>query len=274
LSPENAHPFGTSLTMGPTMDEEILRELFGNAIAAADVLGVDADLRRQWKATRARLAPPQIGSGGQLQEWLDDWDLQAPEQHHRHVSHLFGLFPGHDIDVRRTPELAAAVKRSLEIRGDQATGWATAWRINLWARLADGNHAYDILKFLLGPERTYPNMFDAHPPFQIVGNFGGTSAIAEMLIQCDEGEIRLLPALPAAWPDGQVSGLRARGGFAVDLMWRQGALARATIRSLLGRPLRVRRGATLRAFETSRGATMTLVGDDLRAATARGERRE
>ena len=224
----------------------------------------DADLQQRWSATRARLAPPQIGSAGQLQEWLDDWDMQAPEIHHRHVSHLFGLFPGHDIDVRRTPELAAAVKRSLEIRGDQATGWATAWRINLWARLADGNHAYDILKFLLGPERTYPNMFDAHPPFQIDGNFGGTSAIAEMLLQCDEGEIRLLPALPAAWPDGRVTGLRARGGFEIDLAWKHGALERATIRSLLGQPLRVRRGNTLRTFETSRGATLTLAGDDLR----------
>ena len=135
LSPENPHPFGTSLTMGPTMDEEILRELFGDAIEAARTLGIDADLQQTWSATRARLAPLQIGSAGQLQEWLEDWDMQAPEIHHRHVSHLFGLFPGHDIDVRRTPELAAAVKRSLEIRGDQATGWATAWRINLWARL-------------------------------------------------------------------------------------------------------------------------------------------
>jgi len=267
LSPENPHPFGTSLAAGPTMDEEILRELFGNAIKAAQALGTDTALQGKWRATSARLAPPQVGSAGQLQEWLDDWDMQAPEIHHRHVSHLFGLFPGHDIDVRRTPALAAAVKRSLEIRGDQATGWATAWRINLWARLDDGDHAYEILKFLLGPERTYPDMFDAHPPFQIDGNFGGTSAIAEMLLQGDEGEIRLLPALPAAWPDGQVTGLRAPGGFEIDVAWRHGVLERATIRSLVGETLRVRRGTTVRTFEITRGARLTLLGDDLRTST-------
>ncbi len=169
---------------------------------------------------------------------------------------------------RRTPELAAAVRRSLEIRGDQATGWATAWRINLLARLGDGAHAYDILKFLLSPERTYPNMFDAHPPFQIDGNFGGISAIAEILIQCDGSEIRLLPALPPAWPTGRVTGLRARGGFEIDLSWRNGSLERAIVRSLLGQAPRLRRGDTLRSpGRIARGAVLTFVGDYLQPSS-------
>jgi alpha-L-fucosidase 2 len=265
LSPENLHPFGASLVMGPTMDQQILRDLFASVTRAARELGVDRDLQEKWTTTRARLAPMQIGSSGQLQEWLEDWDMKAPEIHHRHVSHLYGLFPGHDIDVRRTPDLAAAVKRSLEIRGDQATGWATAWRINLWARLGEGNHAYEIFRFLLSPERTYPNMFDAHPPFQIDGNFGGASAIAEMLLQCDEGEIRLLPALPSEWKTGRVTGLRARGGFEIDLSWKDGSLDRARVRSLVGNPLRLRRGETIRVLErTSRGAVVEFTGDDLR----------
>jgi alpha-L-fucosidase 2 len=265
LSPENPHPFGTSLAIGPTMDQQILRDLFAVVGTAASTLNVDRDLQRRWAATRARLAPMRIGAAGQLQEWLDDWDMQAPEMRHRHVSHLYGLYPGRDIDVRRTPALAAAVKRSLEIRGDQATGWATAWRINLWATLGDGNHAYDILKFLLGPERTYPNLFDAHPPFQIDGNFGGAAGIAEMLVQCDEDEIRLLPALPSAWPSGRVTGLRARGGFEIDLSWKDGAVERVTVRALRGGPLRLRRGETLRILTgTARGAVLVFEGDYLR----------
>ena len=265
LSPENPHPFGTSLVMGPTMDQQILRDLFASATTAARVLGVDRDLQETWTATRARLAPNQTGSAGQLQEWLEDWDMQAPERDHRHVSHLFGLFPGHDIDIRRTPGLAAAVRRSLELRGDQATGWATAWRINLWARLGDGDHAYEILKFLLSPERTYPNLFDAHPPFQIDGNFGGTSGMAEMLVQEDAGEIRLLPALPSAWPTGSVTGLRARGGFEIDLSWKGGAIERVKVRSLLGEPLRLRRGDSERTVaRTTRGSELVFIGDDLR----------
>jgi alpha-L-fucosidase 2 len=267
LSPENPHPFGTSLAPGPAMDQQILRDLFASATQAAQDLDVDADLRKQWTATRARLAPDQIGGAGQLQEWLDDWDMQAPEMNHRHVSHLYGLFPGRDIDIRRTPALAAAARRSLEIRGDIGTGWATAWRINLWARLGDGERAYEILKFLLGPERTYPNLFDAHPPFQIDGNFGGAAGMVEMLLQNDEGEIRLLPALPSAWPAGHITGIRARGGFEVDLSWKSGAIDRVSVRSRLGNPLRLRRGETLRTVEqTSPGEEFVFTGDNLEQA--------
>jgi alpha-L-fucosidase 2 len=260
LSPENVHPHGAAVAPGPTMDMQILRDLFADSIRAGEILGVDADFRAQLAATRAKLAPSQIGSAGQLQEWLEDWDMQAQDVHHRHVSHLFGLYPSWQINRRDTPELAAAARRSLEIRGDQATGWATAWRINLWARLGEGDHAFSILNFLLSPQRTYPDMFDAHPPFQIDGNFGGASAIAEMLVQSHDGQIELLPALPKAWPTGSVTGLRARGGFEVDVTWKDGKLSGSTVRSTAGNPVQLRYGWVVKDIRLRSGQVLTWNG--------------
>jgi alpha-L-fucosidase 2 len=220
LSPENLHPFGTSLCIGPAIDRQILRDLFAHTIEAGNRLGVDAPLLAQIAATAGRLAPDAVGKSGQLQEWLEDWDDQAPDPHHRHVSHLYAVYPSSQINVRDTPTLIEAAKTSLRRRGDRATGWGTAWRLCLWARMGDGEHAHAILKTLLGPQRTYPNMFDAHPPFQIDGNFGGAAGILEMIVQSWGNEIHLLPALPKAWPDGEARGICARGAITVSLTWR------------------------------------------------------
>jgi alpha-L-fucosidase 2 len=261
LSPENQHPFGSAVCAGPTMDEEILRDLFSHCIDASKVLDTDADFRKRLAQTRARLAPLQIGKKGQLQEWLDDWDAQAPEQQHRHISHLYALFPGAQITPRGTPALADAARVTLNTRGDITTGWAIAWRINCWARLHDGNRAFSIMNHLFDPTHTYPNMFDAHPPFQIDGNFGGTSAIAEMLLQSQSGEIELLPALPDAWPHGRIAGLRARGSFEIDLVWDGGKLTRVKIHSVGGRKAIVRYGDRTTEIKLKPGKSIELNSD-------------
>ncbi len=229
ISPENDHGHGSSIVAGPTMDQAIVRDLFDNCLKAEAVLGADEAFVAEVKAARTKLAPYKIGKDGQLQEWQEDWDADAKDIHHRHVSHLYGLFPSDQISVDTTPKLAAAARQTLVTRGDLSTGWAIAWRLNLWSRLGDGDHAHGILKLLLGPERTYPNMFDAHPPFQIDGNFGGTSGMTEMVLQSRNDRIYLLPALPSSWPTGHITGLRARGAVGVDVRWAGGKLSEAVL---------------------------------------------
>ena len=237
-SPELAHHPDASVCAGPTMDMQILRDLFDGCARASEVLGVDAAFRAEVLAARQRLAPTRIGSRGNIQEWLHDW--VEPERTHRHVSHLYGLHPSNQITRRGTPELFTAARRTLELRGDDGTGWSLAWKINFWARLEAGDRAHDLVRALVTTSRLAPNMFDLHPPFQIDGNFGATSGIAEMLLHSHNGELHLLPALPRAWPSGSVTGLRGRGGYTVAAAWSAGAATELRITPDRGGAVRVR----------------------------------
>ena len=272
-SPENHFlmPDGhdVAVSAGTTVHAQMLRYLFTACIESSEILDTDKAFRNELMAKRARLSPTPIGSDGRVMEWPEEHP--EPDLHHRHISHLWGLFPGDEISPETTPALAQAARKTLQVRGDDGLGWSYAYRALLWARLDDGNHAWLIVKRALSPVATqeihydngggvYPNLFDACPPFQIDGNFGITAAIAEMLLQSQEGTIHLLPALPDAWKDGSVVGLRARGGFQVDMAWHDGKLVSATIHSNLGIPCSVTYAGKTVRFETKRNQKIMLNG--------------
>jgi alpha-L-fucosidase 2 len=280
VAPQGWSPEHGPVEDGVAYDQQIVWDLFNNTVEAAGILDIDPELRAELTNMRDRLAGPRIGSWGQLLEWLDekhDPVLDTPHDTHRHVSHLFALFPGRQIGPVKTPELAAAAKRTLEARGDAGTGWSMAWKMAFWARLHDGEHAHRMLRGVLAAPGaraaeqggifsehnnaggTYPNLLDAHPPFQIDGNFGATAAMAEMLVQSHAGEIQVLPGLPKAWATGSVKGLRARGGFEVDIVWRKGLLKNVTVRAPSNDgKVKLRYGAWVTEVELKQGQSRTV----------------
>ncbi|MCW9705265.1 glycoside hydrolase family 95 protein [Fodinibius salsisoli] len=267
-TPSNSPEIG-GLVAGPTMDHQLIRDLFQNSIAASKILDVDPAFRDTLQRKYERIAPNQIGKHGQLQEWLEDKD--DPEETHRHVSHLWGLHPGNEINWKETPELYDAARQSLLFRGDGGTGWSLAWKINFWARFRDGDHAYKLVKKMLSPVdnpnsdiegASYPNMFDAHPPFQIDGNFGGAAGVAEMLVQSHiDHTIDILPALPSALSQGSIKGIRARGSFELEMSWSEGDLQSLTVISKAGKKCTLRYDGKITSFKTEKGEQYQLGGD-------------
>lgn len=265
-APSNSPEIG-GLVAGPTMDHQIIRSLFEACVEASAIIGQDQDFAAELAGLIPRIAPNKIGRLSQLQEWLEDVD--NPEERHRHVSHLWGVHPGADITWEKSPELMKAARQSLLFRGDDGTGWSLAWKINFWARFLEGDHAYDLLKLLFRSKDeadagsgggSYINLFDAHPPFQIDGNFGAAAGLVELLVQSHQGFIDILPALPKALPSGYLRGFCARGGFELDLEWKEGKPARLSILSKAGRPARIKIAGTIREFPTEKGKRYVLSG--------------
>jgi len=266
-TPSNSPEIG-GLVAGPTMDHQIIRALFSSCIQASELLGTDKEFAERLKKMLPRIAPNKIGRLGQLQEWLVDKD--DPEEKHRHVSHLWAVYPGNEINWEDTPELMKASRQSLIFRGDEGTGWSLGWKINFWSRFLDGNRTYKLIHMLLSPAEeqqrkirggSYPNLFDAHPPFQIDGNFGGAAGIIEMLIQSHLNRIDLLPALPEALREGRIAGVCARGGFEFSFEWKDGALKQVEVLSKAGKICKIKYGKKEVEFKTQKGITYNLNGE-------------